>query len=163
MERINHFPASGTAPAAAGTAPIVHYRKRKPIVPVIQVGNILYSSGHGPEDQISGTPIYAGRIGAELTPEEGYAAARECGIILIGALKDYLGSLDRVKSIVKATALVNVDGDFCDLNGVMDGFSDLMVEVFAERGYHTRTVMGTHNMPNHNIPVEIELIAEILN
>lgn len=171
MKRINHFPApagtasADTAPAAgaasADTAPVVPYRKRKPIVPVTQVGRILYSSGHGPEDQITGTPIYAGRIGADLTLEEGRAAARECGIILIGALKDYLGSLDRVKSIVKATALVNVDGEFCDLDGVMDGFSDLMVEVFAERGCHTRTVMGTHNMPNHNIPVEIELIAEL--
>ncbi|MDO4306575.1 MAG: RidA family protein [Eubacteriales bacterium] len=155
MENINHFPAID------GVEPTIHYAKRKPIVVLKQVGNLLYTSGHGPEDQITGKPIYAGRIGSDLTPEEGYAAARECGIILIGALKDYLGSLDRVKNIVKATALVNVDGDFCDINGVMDGFSDLMVEVFAERGYHARTVMGTHNMPNGNIPVEIEMIVEI--
>lgn len=155
MENINHFPAAG------GTEPIIQYRKRKPITAVKQVGNLLYTSGHGPEDQITGIPIYVGRIGKDLTPEEGYLAARECGIILLGALKDYLGSLDRIKSIVKATALINVDGSFCDLDNVMDGFSDLMTEVLDERGYHTRTIMGTHNMPNKNIPVEIELIAEI--
>lgn len=155
MNNINHFPAEN------GKESAVQYKKRKPIYVLRQIGNLLYTSGHGPEDQLTGKPIYAGRVGKELTPEEGYAAARECGIILLGALKDYLGSLDRVKSIVKATALVNVDGDFCDVDGVMDGFSDLMVEVFDERGYHARTVMGTHNMPNGNIPVEIEMIAEI--
>ncbi len=155
MNNINHFPVEN------GKEPVVHYKKRKPIFVLRQVGNLLYTSGHGPEDQLTGKPIYAGRIGRDLTPEEGYAAARECGIILLGALRDYLGSLDRVKTIVKATALVNVDGDFCDLDGVMDGFSDLMVDVLEERGYHARTVMGTHNMPNGNIPVEIEMIVEI--
>ena len=155
MNHINHFPAED------GKEPAVHYKKRKPIVVLKQVGNLLYTSGHGPEDQLTGKPIYAGRIGSDLTPEEGYAAARECGIILLGALRDALGSLDRVKTIVKATALVNVDGDFCDLDSVMDGFSDLMADVLEERGYHARTVMGTHNMPNGNIPVEIEMIAEI--
>jgi enamine deaminase RidA (YjgF/YER057c/UK114 family) len=155
MNNINHFPAEN------GREPAVAYRKRKPVFVLRQIGNLLYTSGHGPEDQLTGKPVFAGRIGKDLTPEQGYAAARECGIILLGALRDYLGSLDRVKSIVKATALVNVDGDFCDIDGVMDGFSDLMVDVLEERGYHARTVMGTHNMPNGNIPVEIEMIAEI--
>ena len=147
MNNINHFPAEN------GREPAVAYRKRKPVFVLRQIGNLLYTSGHGPEDQLTGKPVFAGRIGKDLTPEQGYAAARECGIILLGALRDYLGSLDRVKSIVKATALVNVDGDFCDIDGVMDGFSDLMVDVLEERGYHARTVMGTHNMPNGNIPV----------
>lgn len=155
MDNINHFPAEN------GTEPVVQYKKRKPVVVLKQIGSLLYTSGHGPENQLTGEPIYAGRIGSDLMPEEGYVAARECGIILLGALRDYLGSLDRVKTIVKATALINVDGDFCDLDSVMDGFSDLMVEVLDERGYHARTAMGTHNMPNRNIPVEIEMIAEI--
>lgn len=136
------------------------FRKRKPIVVLRQVGNLVYTSGHGPEDQVTGKPLYAGRIGRELTPEQGYAAARECGIILLGALRDCVG-LDRVKGIVKATALINVDGDFCDLDGVMDGFSDLMVDVLEERGRHARTVVGTHNLPNGNIPIEVEMIAEL--
>lgn len=135
--------------------------RKKKIGTIRQEGNIVYSSGHGPENQLTGAPIYQGRIGENLSLQEGYAAARECGIILIGALQDYLGDLDRIKSIVKATALVNVGKGFEQIEEVMDGFSDLMVEVFRERGYHARTIMGTHNMPNHNIPVEIELIAEL--
>lgn len=154
MSKLNHIYDNGNEL-------IPDYRYRKPVVAVYRTGNLLFTAGHGPEDQLTGIPIYRGRIGADLTPEEGYLAARECGVILLGALKDYLGSLDQVKSIVKATALVNVDGDFCQLDEVMDGFSDLMVEVFDERGYHARTVMGSHNMPNHNIPVEIEMIAEV--
>ena len=137
------------------------FPKRKPIVVLRRVGILLYTSGHGPEDQITGKPIFAGRIGKDLTLEEGYAAARECGIILIGALRDYLGNLDKVKSIVKCTALINVAEGFSQLDEVGDGFSDLMTEVFDERGYHARTLMGTHNLPNGNIPIEIELIAEV--
>ena len=137
------------------------YRKRKPIVVVQQVGSLIYTSGHGPEDQITGVPIFKGRIGEELTPAEGYEAARQCAAILINALREHLGSLDRVKSLVKATALINCGEGFYDLDGIMDGFSDLMADVFEERGYHTRTLMGTHNLPNGNIPIEIELIVEI--
>ncbi len=150
---INRF-----APPEGGA---VEFRKRKPIVVVRQIGNTLYTSGHGPEDQNTGKPVFQGRVGHDLTPEEGYAAARECGAILIGALREHLGSLDRVKSIVKATALINAAEGFYALDAVMDGFSDLMSEVFESRGDHARTVMGTHNLPNGNIPIEIELIAEI--
>lgn len=155
MDTINRFPPEGADPAMA------RFRRRKGIVAVRRVGNLLYTSGHGPEDQITGKPLYAGRIGRDLTVQEGYQAARECGIILLGALRDALGDLDRVKGIVKATALINVEDGFSDLDAVMDGFSDLMVSVLDERGYHARTIMGTHNLPNGNIPVEIEMIAEI--
>lgn len=151
MKRYNEIP----------TDKAVRYPQRKPIVVVQPAGNLLYTSGHGPENQISGQAIYAGRIGADLTAEEGYAAARQCGCILINALREYLGTLDRVKGLVKATALINTAEGFHELDGIMDGFSDLMAEVFEERGYHVRTVMGTHNLPNGNIPIEIELVAEI--
>ena len=155
MDSINRFPPENAGPE------LIRFPKRKALVAVRQVGRMVYTSGHGPEDQITGRPLYAGRIGKDLTPEEGALAARECGIILLGALRDKLGSLDRVSQLVKATALINVDNGFCDLDLVMDGFSDLMLEVFQERGYHARTLMGTHNLPNSNIPIEIELIAEI--
>ncbi len=137
------------------------YKKRKPIVTMRQIGNVLYTSGHGPEDQLTGKPIFQGRIGTDLSFEEGYRAARECGIILLGALRDYLGDLDRIKNIVKATALINTAEGFNDLDGVMNGFSDLMVSVLDDRGYHARTIMGTHNLPNGNIPIEIEIIVEL--
>lgn len=155
MDKINQFPPENASPDW------IRFPKRKALVAVRQVGNMLYTSGHGPEDQLTGKPLYAGRIGRDLTLEQGYLAARECGVILLAALRDYLGNLDKVKRLVKATALINVDGDFDDLDGVMDGFSDLMVSVLDERGYHARTIMGTHNLPNGNIPIEIEMIVEI--
>lgn len=155
MSMINCFPPKDA------NSELTHFLKRKALVAVRRVGDMLYTSGHGPEDQVTGKPIYTGRVGRDLTAQEGYLAARECGIILLGALHDYLGNLDRVKSIIKATALINVDNEFYDLDTVMDGFSDLMVLVLDERGYHTRTIMGTHNLPNDNIPVEIEMIVEI--
>lgn len=137
------------------------YRKRKPIIVISEVNNLLYTSGHGPEDQANGRPLYQGRIGSDLTIREGYLAARECGIILLNAMRAHLGTLDRVKRLVKATALINCAEGFMDLDSVMDGFSDLMADVLEERGYHVRTVMGTRSLPNGNIPIEIELIAEI--
>ncbi len=137
------------------------YKTKRGIVVLRRKDNLLYISGHGPEDQITGKPIYQGRIGKELTREEGYLAARECGIIILGAVKDALGSLDRIERIVKAFGMVNCEGGFSELNEVMDGFSDVMAEVLEERGYHARTVMGTHNLPNGNIPVEIETIVAV--
>ncbi len=136
-------------------------KKKRGIVLLRQVDDLVFISGHGPEHELTGEPLYRGRIGKDLTPEEGYAAARECAIILLGALRDYLGSLDRIKYMVKAFALVNCAEGFTDIDQVMDGFSDTMADVLEERGYHARTVMGTHNLPNNNIPVEIEIIVSI--
>ena len=135
------------------------YRKKRGIVLLRQVDDMIYISGHGPEDQITGKALFQGRVGEDLTLEEGYAAARECAIIILGALKDTLGSLDRVERIVKAFGLVNCGEGFTEVDKVFDGFSDTIADVLEERGYHARTVMGTRNLPNGNIPVEIEVIA----
>lgn len=137
------------------------YAKKRGIILLRRVDDLIYISGHGPEDQISGEPLYQGRIGKDLSLEEGYVAARECAIIILGALKDTLGTLDKVKRVVRAFALVNCAEEFHKVDQVMDGFSDAMVEVLEERGYHARTVMGTHNLPNNNIPVEVELIVQV--
>lgn len=137
------------------------YKKKRGIVLLRQVDDLIFMSGHGPEDQVTGVPLYKGRIGAELTPQEGYQAAKECAIIILGALKDTLGSLDRVKGFVKVLGLVNCAEGFHDLDGVMDGFSDTIADTLEERGYHARTVMGTRNLPNGNIPVEIEVIVSV--
>lgn len=137
------------------------YKKKKGIVLFRQVDNLLYISGHGPEDQITGKPIYEGRVGKEYSLEEGYAAARECGIIMLGAIRDILGNLDRVLRIVKVYTQVNADNGFSDIDKVTDGFSDVMAEVFEERGIHARTVVGVQNMPNNNIPVEVEIIVQV--
>lgn len=136
-------------------------KKKRGLVVQRQADNLLFISGHGPEDALTDEPLYKGRIGKDLTLEEGYAAARECAIIILGALKHYLGGFDRIVQFVKVTGLVNCAEGFSQLDEVMDGFSDTIADVLEERGYHTRTIMGTHNLPNQNIPVEIEVIVEI--
>lgn len=139
----------------------VQYKKKRGIILLRQTDDLIFMSGHGPEDQITGEPIFKGRIGKDLTLEEGYRAARECAIIILGALKDYLGSLDRVERFVKVFGLVNCAEGFNEIDKVMDGFSDTIADVLEERGYHARTEMGTHNLPNNNIPVEIEVIVQV--
>ena len=114
-----------------------------------------------PEDQVTGKPLYTGRIGADLSVEDGYAAARACAVIITGAIKDILGSLDCVDRFIRVFGLVNCDNGFSDIDKVMDGFSDTIMQIFEERGYHTRTAMGTRNLPNGNIPVEIEAVIKI--
>ncbi len=137
------------------------YKKKRGIVVLRKIGNMIYVSGHGPEDQITGKALYNGRIGDELTLEEGYDAARECGKIILGALKDALGSLDKIDQFVKVFGVVNCGENFTDIDKVMNGFSDVISEALEEKGYHTRTDLGTRNLPNGNIPVEVEVIVRI--
>ncbi len=134
-------------------------RKGKAMRPLIQEGNLLFMSGHGCELQEGGI-IYEGKIGGELTEEQGYEAARHVGKNLLAALKDYLGDLDRVERIVKVLGFVASTPDFHRQPAVMHGFSDLMVEVFGERGMHARSAIGTNVLPA-NQPVEIEMIVKI--
>lgn len=135
-------------------------RKRRGNIVLRRCGDLLFIGGHGPEDEVTGEPFYTGRLGAEMTTEEGYKAARICGEILLSAMQEYLGDLDKVDYLVKAFGLVSSEPDFCDQPAVMDGFSDLMVQVLGDRGLHARSAMGTSNLPG-NIPVEIELIVKI--
>ncbi len=128
-------------------------------LPLRQVGDLIFMSGHGCELPEGGL-IYEGKLGAELTVEEGYKAARHVGINLLAALKHYLGDLDRVAEIVKVLGFVASTPDFHDQVAVMHGFSDLMVQVFGERGKHARSAIGTNVLPN-NQPVEIEMIVRI--
>ena len=135
-------------------------RKRRGNIVLRRCGDLLFIGGHGPEDEVTGEPFYTGRLGAEMTPEEGYKAARICGEILLSAMQEYLGDLDKVDYLVKAFGLVSSEPDFYDQSAIMDGFSDLMVQVLGDRGLHARSAMGTSNLPG-NIPVEIELIVKI--
>ena len=135
-------------------------RKRRGNIVLRRCGDLLFIGGHGPEDEVTGEPFYTGRLGAEMTTEEGYKAARICGEILLSAMQEYLGDLDKVDYLVKAFGLVSSEPDFYDQPAVMDGFSNLMVQVLGDRGLHARSAMGTSNLPG-NIPVEIELIVKI--
>ena len=136
----------------------VRFERYKPLVPIREANGIVFVSGHGPEDINTYEPLFRGRVGADLTLEEGYQAASECAKTLMRAIQQRFGTLDCIHHLVRATALVNCAEGFEAVEKVVDGFSDTCMEILQERGFHTRTIMGTRNMPNHNIPVEVELI-----
>lgn len=133
--------------------------KGRGVVACVQDGDTLYVSGHGPEDNDDNL-LFVGQVGAELTVEQGYQAARQVGVQLLRAIHDHLGSLDRVERVLKALAFVNSAPDFHDQPAVVHGFSDLMIEVFGEAGRHARSAIGTSNLPL-NQPVEIEMIVRV--
>lgn len=121
----------------------------------VQTGNLLYISGTGPSgDQ----PI--GKLGQDIDVETGYQIARNVGISIIATMKDALGDLDRVRRVVKLLGMVNSTPDFADQPKVINGCSDLMVEVFGEAGRHARSAVGFVALPGQ-IAVEIEVIVEV--
>jgi enamine deaminase RidA (YjgF/YER057c/UK114 family) len=125
----------------------------------VQTGNLLYTSGIGP--QRDGQFPYQGHVGAELSIEEGRAAARLCMLNLLSLIRDAAGSLDRVARVVKVLGFVASAPGFADQPQVMNGASELLQEVFGERGRHARAAIGVNELPSH-IPVEIEMIVELL-
>lgn len=124
-----------------------------------QHGDLLFVSGHGPHDD-DGNVLYRGQVGAEVSIDDAYLAARATGIQILRSMRDYLGDLDRVDYLVKALGFVNSAPGFSEQPQVMHGFSDLMTELFGERGQHARSAIGTSALPL-NQAVEIELIAAI--
>ena len=134
-------------------APMANY------VPVVRTGNLIYLSGVGPMAKSDGSE-YKGKLGDNISVDEGYDAARLTAVNLIARLKGYLGDLDRVTQIVKLLSMVNATPDFTEPPAVSNGCSDLMVEVFGDRGRHARSAIGVATLPG-GIPIEIELIAEI--
>ncbi|WP_370688796.1 RidA family protein [Fulvivirga ulvae] len=134
------------------TKPVANYTK------AVQSGNLVFLSGHGPSKG-DGTSI-KGKLGSDLTLEEGQEAARIAAISLLSTLKAEIGDLSRVKRIVKVTGMVNCTPDFYDQSKVINGCSDLLVEVFGEKGKHARAAVGMVSLP-FNIAVEIEMIVEV--
>jgi len=127
-------------------------------LPTVRTGNLIFLSGHGPQ-QTDGTYI-TGKVGKDLSLEEGYQAARLVGVCLLGSLKAEIGDLDKVTRIVKLLGMVNSGPDFGDHPKVVNGASDLFVEVFGEKGKHARSAVGMGSLP-FDIPVEIEMIVEV--
>lgn len=121
-------------------------------------GNLLYLSGAGPI--VQGEVLYKGKVGAEITPDVAYEAAKVSALNLIANLKAELGDLSKVKSIVKLLGLVACADGFYGQPGVINGASDLLFEVFGEKGRHARSAIGVFSLPM-NIPVEIEMIVEV--
>jgi enamine deaminase RidA (YjgF/YER057c/UK114 family) len=127
-------------------------------VPVVQTGSILFVSGHGPYND--GKTIISGKLGKDLSIEEGYKAARNVALNCLASVKVMLGDLNKVRRVVKLLGMVNCTEDFKDQPKVINGASDLLVEVFGEIGNHARSAVGMQSLPN-GIPVEIEMIMEI--
>lgn len=137
----------------------VRGRKGTGAVDAVLEGDLLYLSAHLPVDT-DGNPVYTGKVGAEIDLETAYAAARLCGLNALATIKDYVGELDRVDYIVKILGLVNSAGDFSSQPAVINGFSDLMVEVLGRRGQHARSAMGAFALPM-NVPVSVDMIVKL--
>jgi len=128
--------------------------------PAVLAGNLLYVSGHGPAKLGPDSPV-AGCLGAGLTVEQGKEAARLVGLAILSTVRNTLGSLDRVKRLVKTLGLVNAAPGFTEQPQVVNGFSELMAQVFGDdAGVGARSAVGVGSLPN-NIPVEIECIFEV--
>jgi enamine deaminase RidA (YjgF/YER057c/UK114 family) len=125
---------------------------------VTVAGNLAFVSGQVPLEE--GKPMWTGKLGAELDVEAGAEAARRCALQILAALREGLGSLDRVRRIVKVTVFVASSESFTDQPKVANGASDLFVDVFGDTGRHARAAVGVAELPL-GVPVEVELIAEI--
>jgi enamine deaminase RidA (YjgF/YER057c/UK114 family) len=129
-------------------------------VGAVRSGNLLFLAGHGPL-RVEGKPMARGKVGKDLSVEQGYQVAREVGLSLLATTRASLGSLDKVKRVVKVLGMVNSAEGFGEQPKVINGFSDLMVEVFGEAiGKHARSAVGMAELPM-GIPVEIEMILEV--
>ena len=124
----------------------------------IRVGNLLFMSGIGPR-RSDGSSI-TGKLGAGLSVDEGYAAARVVGLNMLANIRSVIGTLDKVERVVKVLGMVNSADGFGDQPQVINAFSDLMVDVFGEAGKHARSAVGMAGLPG-NSPVEVEMIVEV--
>ncbi|ULQ55006.1 RidA family protein [Flavihumibacter rivuli] len=136
----------------APSKPLANY------VSVVRTGNLLFLAGKGPT-RSDGSNIQ-GKVGKDLSIEEGYDAAKLVAINHLAVLKDYLGDLKKVKRIVKVLGMVNCEPSFTDQPKVMNGYSDFMVAIFGEKGKHARSAVGMCALPM-NIAVEAEVIVEV--
>ena len=129
------------------TPPVANY------VNAVRTGNLLFLAGKGPGD-------VDGKLGREFSVDEGYQHARAVGLNLLAVMKAELGSLDKVKRVVKVLGMVNAVSEFSDHPKVINGCSDLFVAVFGDKGKHARSAVGMGSLPM-GIPVEIEVIVEV--
>ncbi len=134
------------------STPVANY------VRTVRTGNLVFTSGHGPR-RADGS-LVTGKLGKDLTVDQGYEAARLTAIALLASLQQEIGDLSRVRRVVKVTGMVNSDAEFTDQPKVINGCSDLLVEVFGDRGRHARAAVGMASLPM-GIAVEIEMIVEV--
>lgn len=128
-------------------------------VPAVQTGNLVFVSGNLPI-QADGSMLHSGKLGEDVSVEEGYAAAKQCAINCLSAAKGIIGELNNVQQVVKLRVLVNSAPDFTDQPAVANGASDLLLELFGESGKHARAAVGVASLPL-GASVEVELVLEI--
>lgn len=133
-------------------SPVANY------VPAVRTGNLVFISGQGPLKPEGG--MVTGKVGTDVSVEDGYEAARLCCIRLLAALKAEIGDLNNVQRVIKLLGMVNAAPEFTDQPKVINGCSDLLVEVFGEIGKHARSAVGMGSLPDQ-ISVEIEMIVEV--
>ncbi len=136
-------------------------KSKKPIanyLDAVQTGNLIFLSGKGPRDKDGN--LITGKLGKDLTVEQGYNAARLVAITQLSVLKELIGDLNKVEKIVKVFGMVNTDSTFENHPEVINGFSDVMVEIFGERGKHARAAVGMSSLPR-NIACEIDMVVQI--
>ena len=145
--------AAGKRASQPAPKPVAKYKT------AVQAGTMLYVSGHGPLKPDG--KMIAGRVGDDLSLEQGKEAARQVGLAILSTVRSTLGSLDKVKRLVKTLGMVHCTPDFKDQPQVINGFSELMAEVFGEdAGVGARSAVGMVSLPGH-IPVEVECIFEV--
>ncbi|MFG6147499.1 RidA family protein [Halobacillus sp. B23F22_1] len=127
-------------------------------VPAKTVGSLVYTSGQ--DCRVNGTLLYEGKLGSDLTVEQGYEAARQTMINCLAVLQAEIGDLSRIKQVVKLLAFVNSAPGFVEQPYVINGASELLEEIFGEKGEHARSAIASNELP-FNTPVEIEMIVEI--
>jgi enamine deaminase RidA (YjgF/YER057c/UK114 family) len=137
----------------APPAPVGNY------VGAVQTGNLLFVSGHGPR-RLDDSTILVGKVGRDLTTAQAYDTAKAVMLNCLASIKRELGDLDRVQRVVKLLGMVNCTEEFVEPPKVINGASDLLVELYGEAGRHARSAVGMQQLPM-NIPVEIEMIVEV--
>ncbi|RLS54031.1 MAG: RidA family protein [Planctomycetota bacterium] len=126
--------------------------------PIVQVGQLIYVSGHGP--LLTDGSLITGKVGRDLTLEQGYEAARAVGLTLLATVRQQLGSLDRIQRTIKTLGMVNSTPDFDRHPAVINGFSQLLIDLYGEDGIGARSAVGMGSLPG-NIAVEVEAIFEL--
>ena len=129
------------------------------LVPAVRTGNLVYLSGTGPGLPEGGL-LHVGKLGSDLSVEQGYDCARQTMLNLLTNLKAEIGDLDKVKRVVKLLCMINAAPDFGDTPRVANGASDLLVNLYGDRGRHARSAVGMATLPG-GMPVEIEMIVEV--
>ncbi len=137
----------------AAPVPMANY------IGAVRTGNLLFLAGHVPRLP-DGTILHQGKLGREVTIEQGYDSARQTILNALATIKSYIGDLDNVKRVVKLLCMVNCVPDFADPPKVTNGASDLLVELYGEQGRHARSAVGMSSLPSQ-APIEIEMIVEV--